>query len=545
MNFLLTDTNLIITSINLRSIQDILKSKTFFIIVERFLKEYTLKKNLDPSFTASTIIEAYELLFNKSNDSTKNRLISQYTDTLILLNEDLYNYWRKINRCCLLFDEKDLVETSELLNGLIISFYRNIQQTLMNTNFLVYRQLPAGFNALFSVINYDVPLNSCYRKLHGIPHIVQALLKPPLILKTKSNTRTDFFKETRTNILSNINMKSDEYCCYPIYVGKLKAYVYCHLSFLHHLISLSNLFEPIPRKVFESSKPDLICLFGVESKKFDGMIYHDKKNEIYVGCIDRIDKNDYFGYMKKMLLTLHNLASIDDKKLPIHGAMVNIITSSGQEKNIVVIGDSGAGKSETLEALRVVASSKIKHISVIFDDMGIFYEEHGNIVASGTEIGAFVRLDDLEDDYVYQELDRAIFINPNQKNARVVLPISNYQYVIKSYPIHMVLYANNYSKTNKEIEFYSSLDDALMEFINGKRLAKGTTSEIGMTKSFFANPFGPLQRKKQTLLMIQEIFGKLYSEKIPIGTIYTKLGLKGYEIKGPQSVAQKLMDFLD
>jgi hypothetical protein len=63
-----------------------------------------------------------------------------------------------------------------------------------------------------------------------------------------------------------------------------------------------------------------------------------------LGFVSRLDKNDYFGYLKKMLLTLHNLAMIDQKKLPIHGAMVSIVLNNDETKNIVVVGDSGAGK---------------------------------------------------------------------------------------------------------------------------------------------------------------------------------------------------------
>ena len=544
MKYYLSKANLIVENPRLNSISDILVSETFSIILGRFFSEYKTKKSLEDSFNLNNILSAYKAIICKDANISINSLIAQYTSEFIDFNEDFYDHWRKINRYCLLKDEMNLVETSERLNNLVLSLYREIQQSLMNTKFLVYRQLPAGFNALLSVTDINLGLRGNYKKLSGIPYITQALIKPPFIINTASNTRTDFFSETKIDILENTNIKENEFCCYPVYVGTLKAYVYCHYSLLHHLVSLANLFEPIPKKHFENSNPDLICLFGVDNKDLDGMIFHDKKNKIYTGLIHKIPKNDYFGYMKKMLLTLHNLHSIDNNKLPIHGAMVSIITNDNKEKNIAIIGDSGAGKSETLEALRIIASDKIKHMNVVFDDMGTFKFQDNFITASGTEIGAFVRLDDLEDEYVYQEIDRAIFINPNQKNARVVLPISNYGFISKDYHVDMVLYANNYSKSESGIKIYDEVDMALKEFIAGKRLAKGTTSEVGLTKSFFANPFGPLQRKNQTKKMITSYFKVLFDNNIPIGTIYTKLAVKGYEAKGPQSAAQELIKYI-
>ena len=70
-----------------------------------------------------------------------------------------------------------------------------------------------------------------------------------------------------------------------------------------------------------------------------------------------------------MLLTLHNVYSIDENKLPIHCSMVNILLKNGIQKNIIVVGDSGAVKSETLEALRVIGEDDIKDMRVVFDDM--------------------------------------------------------------------------------------------------------------------------------------------------------------------------------
>lgn len=45
---------------------------------------------------------------------------------------------------------------------------------------------------------------------------------------------------------------------------------------------------------------------------------------------------------------------------------------NGKKKTVVLIGDSGAGKSESLEALRMVAGKNIVSMQTVFDDMGTF-----------------------------------------------------------------------------------------------------------------------------------------------------------------------------
>ena len=89
-----------------------------------------------------------------------------------------------------------------------------------------------------------------------------------------------------------------------------------------------------------------------------------------IGYVSYSENYDYFGYMKKMVLTLYNVKMINEKKLPLHGAMIELTLKNGKRSNIIIIGDSGAGKSETLEAFRIMAEEEIKEMKTIFDDMG-------------------------------------------------------------------------------------------------------------------------------------------------------------------------------
>jgi hypothetical protein len=116
---------------------------------------------------------------------------------------------------------------------------------------------------------------------------------------------------------------------------------------------------------------------------------------------------------------------------------------------------------------------------------------------------------------------------------------------MKGYKLDMVLYANNYSDCEEEIEFFNNKDEALDVFIRGARCAKGTTQEIGLVESFFANPFGPVQREAQTREILDNYFGLLFERGILVGQMYTRLAVPSMEQKGPAKAAKKLFELLE
>ncbi|MGL6131451.1 MAG: phosphoenolpyruvate carboxykinase, partial [Fusobacteriaceae bacterium] len=99
-------------------------------------------------------------------------------------------------------------------------------------------------------------------------------------------------------------------------------------------------------------------------------------------------------------------------------------------------------------------------------------------------------------------------------------------------------------EVGEELEFFESSEIAKPTFIEGARNAKGTTSEIGLVKSYFANPFGPVQKKEKTDILIDKYFDKMFSDKTLVGQIRTGLGIEGFEKSGPEKAAKKLFDLL-
>ena len=512
-----------------------------------------IRKNLVTVFKWLTLMTVEEIL--EVNINYKG--LFEDRNEFIKVIEDFYRFWRRLERYTIIHTDRvrqglaamSFTEANSNFSRLILKLYRKVEENVLGEKPLVFRQIPVGGNCSVMINKVNWPMPKSYRMLQEINFIDCILIEPPFITYPKRNTRTGIFSEVTENPLKNCVINKEHWFCYPAKVGELLAYVYFHRDFMEHGITLCNLFEMAKRDECRNRKPDIIYVFGGTDKEedFKTVFYDDVENDIMLGYINHSDQIDYFGYMKKMILTLHNLIMIKKGYLPIHGAMVNIKLKSGKEANVVIMGDSGAGKSDSLEAFRVLGKDNISDMTVIFDDMGIFKNTDNEVVGYGTEIGAFVRLDDLEQGYAFNEIDRSIFMNPDKINARLVMPITPYFEIVKGYKVDMMLYANNYTAVeaeDKSIEFFGNVDEAINVFKSGARMAKGTTSEKGLVESYFANPFGPVQMKEKTDVLIEEYFNLMFKNNIKVGQIKTCLGIKGQEKDGPRRAAIELFDII-
>lgn len=552
---------------------EVLNSDCFFDVLSKYIEHLYKTENqallpllnlMPRKRVPGTLARIFKMIFGLSfsdiekvtegNETIKK--VMEMKSVLYDFVQDFYNYWRRIERYSVVLSRvtKDGVEASSFIqaqtefNDTVLSTYRTISEKLYGEKFPIYRQLPAGVNAsLLLSKNEWMDKDSKYAFLAKSEAIERIVIRPPFISYSAKNKRTGTYPEAKENPINRIknNFDAKSYYCYAARVGSALAYIYFHRDYMAHGITIGNLFEFVPLNLCRNKKPDLLYIFGAD---YDGEseFYHDTEDDIYVGIAPHNSSIDYFGYMKKMLLTLYNTKMIDNGNLPIHGACVKITMKDGTKKNIVIMGDSGAGKSESLEALSEMAGDNISAQLTIFDDMGTFKIENNQVIAYGTEIGAFVRLDDMTSGYAYREMDRAIFMNPDKVNSRLVIPCATYSQIMAGNKVDMYLYANNYdAECASEVEFYDNAEEAKKIFIRGARRAKGTTQEIGMTESFFANPFGPVQREAQTRVIIDKIFNKLFETGVPVGVLHTRLAVPGMEHDGPALAAKKLFEIIE
>jgi hypothetical protein len=474
--------------------------------------------------------------------------------------ESLYNYWRDFERFIVCDSTGDHLDqrpyrtfssTIESLTHLVRQTYRDIEENITGQHPNIYRQVRAGAEVAVIALSKDIALpEGCYQKLRNIPMIRQILLYPPLLLNPPMNKRTGEFKRIPQNPLEQIEVTSHEWLCYPAKVGPLLILVYVHEKFYELGLSLCNLFE-LADDEFLNRPIDAVYLFGVPGTALDTLapmptvFYDDLAHGLISAACPNKDQFGYFGYLKKMVLTLHNIKMMKLGKMPYHGAMVRIVTKGARSLTVLIIGDTGTGKSETLEAFRIAGEDKIEEMNIIADDMGsLDIDQEGNVVGYGTDVGAFVRLDDLQPGYAFGQLDRSIIMNPNQVNARIVLPVTTYEHVMKGYPVDIVLYANNYEEIDEEhpiIERLVTPETALHIFREGTAMSKGTTTSTGLVHTYFVNIFGAIQYKTIHEEITKRFFEELFKNNIFVGQLRTRLGIAGWERKGPEEAAQALL----
>lgn len=479
--------------------------------------------------------------------------------------EGLYNFWRSFNRFLVCHSEpspdshdtrpyRTFNQTVEQLTHLVRSTYRDICENITGDHPRVYRQVSAGCEVGLIVVPkpWPVPAKS-YDLLKEIPFIRQVWIAPPLIMDPSMNKRTGQFQKIAENPLNNLRLEPRKWFCYPAQVGPLVIFIYFHQRFIGLGCALANLFE-LARDDQIAKGPDAVYLYGIPPEnlaQFGGLptvFYDDEQTNLLVAAVPGEDRFGYFGYLKKMTLTLHNIVMMKRGRMPYHGAMVRIVLNDGTTANILLIGDTATGKSESLEAFRVLGKSHLQEMRIIADDMGsLKIRAGGKIVAYGTEIGAFIRLDDLQQGYAFGQIDRAIIMSPQKVNARVVLPVTTLEDVLHGYEVNYFLYANNYESVDDShpvIERFDTVESALRVFREGAAMAKGTTTAIGLVHTYFANIFGPPQYRSLHEEIAKRIFTIAFNSGIFIGQVRTRLGIPGYETKGPQEVARALFELI-
>ncbi|WKY49122.1 hypothetical protein Q5O24_07380 [Eubacteriaceae bacterium ES3] len=561
----------------------IIKSTLFRNLMKTFIDELEVKKSslvlaIEPFYTdEGEFLEdaffdfIYLLNINGLEEIMKSGYFDikvsydEYSALFVGFLESFYNYWRSVQRFMVKTDsyssdEKvkrskahSLASNNDTFKKMILDLYRNIHFNVTGKSFNIYRQLPSGAQVAFLADKFEFSreIKTKNESLYRVNFVWEAIFEPPVIFYTQASKRVGIFPVKEKKILKNFYLDPDEWFAIPVKVGRLLSLVYVQKEFLALGTGLFNLFELATPEEFTRQKPDSVVFFGLPKTLFEkdemkGFVV--KEDDIYYGLLPHDADVDYFGYMKKMMLTLHNLIQIEKGNLPVHGAFAKIRVGGKKSINIMLIGDSGAGKSETLEAINKLPKELACEVDILIDDMGsLHFDESGRLNAVGTEIGAFVRLDDLQPGYAYSTMDRSIFMNPNIVNARVIVPQMTYEEISKSTRVDYVFYINNYEKIDDDIpviELFDDLENAYSVFSEGKRMAKGTTGEVGLTTTYFANPFGAVQKKTEHEKIAKQTFEKMAQQGIQIGMLRTQLGIQGYEQDGPFEAAKALVSFI-
>jgi hypothetical protein len=489
----------------------------------------------------------------------------EYRKALYQFVEGLYDFWREHHRFMILhsmpgplsFEHRPyraFNSTVEQLTHLIRGLYRDVCENITGDHPWVYRQVAAGCNVGFIAVPVETPLPPSYtRVLKDIPFIRQVWIDPPLIIDPPMNTRTGNFQKVDRNPVAKLSLDSSRFLCYPARVGSLSIFIYFHQRFLELGSSLANLFE-LATDAQIAAGPDAVFVYGAPSEKMAEfgslplVFFDDEDNKLLAAALPLEDRFAYFGYLKKMTLTLHNIVMMKRGRMPFHGAMSHIVMKNGVGSSLLLIGDTATGKSETLEAFRLLGEDEIRELRIIADDMGsLDIAQDGRVFGYGTEIGAFIRVDDLQQGYAFGQIDRAVIMSPQKINARCVLPVTTMEDVLHGYPVDFLLYANNFEEVDDDhpiIQRFASVEEALGVFREGAAMSKGTTTATGLVHSYFANIFGPPIYKDLHDPLSAKVFQAAFDSGAFVGQMRTRLGIRGYESKGPQEAAKAMFKLI-
>ena len=138
-------------------------------------------------------------------------------------------------------------------------------------------------------------------------------------------------------------------------------------------------------------------------------------------------------------------------------------------------------------------------------------------------------------------------MSPAQVNARVVLPVTTYENMMKGFTPDLILYANNYDPVDEAhpiLERFDTYEQALETFRAGAVMSKGTTTTSGLVQTYFANVFGPEQYQEMHEPLAQEFFQAFFDRGTYVGQMRTRLGMPGMERSGPEDAARALLEIL-
>jgi hypothetical protein len=478
--------------------------------------------------------------------------------------EGLYDYWRHFDRFLILHSEpgksnfdrrpyRAFNATIETLTHVVRGTYRDICENITGDHPRIYRQIFAGCDVSLIAVPKQTRIQESCRNLDGVPFIRHVWIAPPMIIDPPMNKRSGQFLRIDSNPIHGLEFDRRKWLCYPAQVGPLTIFIYFHQRFIGLGSSLANLFELASDQQITAG-PDAVYCFGIDPGRLRQyepnpvVFYEDPKSHVLIAAAPAEDRFGYFGYLKKMVLTLHNIVMMRRGRMPYHGAMVHIALKNGRSANLLIIGDTATGKSESLEAFRLLGSDQIRRLRIIADDMGSFdLGRNGRLIGYGTEIGAFVRLDDLQAGYAFEQIDRAIIMSPQKINARAVLPVTTLHEVLQGFEVDYLLYANNYEQVDDKhpiLEQFGTAEQALAVFREGASMSKGTTTASGLVHSYFANIFGPPQYHDLHDKLAEKVFNAAFKTGIYVGQLRTRLGIPGMESEGPTQAARRLFEVI-
>ncbi len=444
-------------------LDQLVSSDGFKLFLERYLKDLAVRdiitfewltKSRKLEEMVNEIVVLTKQLIVLDIDEIYNPLVDvlNRTKTLFVL-EDAYNYWRSKQRFSLInassgnLSFNSFIEADSKYNQLILQLYRSCQKKLRGKKSNVYRQLQAGTNGGCIIKRYKLELFNGYTFLKNVMFINTIVLKTPMVLHHKVNETASDFKQLKSNPIKNAGINQSDWLCFPANVGNLLCFVYLHKDYIANGLALANLFDLATEEQCMKIKPDVICIYGSQDENSSYGYYYDDVNNIYIGAIPYSFRINDIAFLKEAVLALHDLSKLNKNQLPVKGSLIRLCFSDMTVKTAFISGVKSK-IIEVIEAIRKLSfqdnsKKRLVKIDVIFDEAGSLKLENSQVVINGSEIGSLISLNHSAKTLNHKDIERSVFINPETKDVKAIIPITSYDLICASHKLDMVLYVNS------------------------------------------------------------------------------------------------------
>jgi len=318
-------------------------------------------------------------------------------------------------------------------------------------------------------------------------------------------------KEHFRNRLIDFSEKIDnkKYECKMVEVGPFRVLLVLNKAYSHYLADELRLFKQkavgVDIKVTDVDPEELtklkfdgMSLMGTPQDVFgadfrvgyfnDGYIDEDGNEQVFpVSWVDLEMVTDYMGYLKKPILTVVNEVVKERGGFPIHGSAFKLVFKDGRVETVVIAGDSGTGKSETIIALMKMITSQdgladqLEGIEILAGDMLALWDGEDGMYMTGTETGDFMRMSDLPPEFaeiIFKDkvAHGARSNMDDERNPRITVPdMAEVQGLTKVGHLYVI---NNFEKREGDsILKIEDVEKFTYHLVIGLRGEKGTSGD--------------------------------------------------------------------
>lgn len=321
-----------------------------------------------------------------------------------------------------------------------------------------------------------------FQELANIPLVVGGSARTGINYDTEAERRAKPFGELDADP-SMQNFEHGDWTGVPLNIGGQFIICYIHKATGAREMEagLLNLFPLADLEAIEGKQPDGLYFFGDPNAREDELGYYQDESGMLIGMVPDHEIHKYFGYIKKGMLTLHNVALYEKEDLPLHcGAM----------EYVVEFDEAG--------------NPSIAQMHVLADDMGsaAIDDTTGKIMFRGTETGAFACLNGFSEEAKRRVLGTEVGYNETKSvhNARQIVPVTSEEKATTPIELDGLFHMNNYTPKGTDQKL---VDDGVdfgefrAELTRGRRVGSGSVGKRGgWEESHMANPFPPVWVKQ-------------------------------------------------